>query len=52
MSTMDVSPVVDVDVVQTLGGFESQVVITGVGSLSEVSEGGLHESSGLLNRSY
>lgn len=51
VSALDVGPVVDVDVVQALGGFESKVIITRLGSLSEVSEGGLHESCGLLNMS-
>jgi hypothetical protein len=49
---MNVGPVVDVDVVKSLGGFESLVVITGLGSLSESSQGGLNESSGLLYTTF
>jgi hypothetical protein len=51
MSTLNIGPVVNVDIIKTLGGFESQVIITWLGSLSEGSEGSLNESCGLLYRS-
>ena len=49
VSSVDVSSVLHIDVVKTLGGSESEVVVTWLCGLPEVSNRGVHESGHLLS---
>lgn len=52
ISSMDVGPVVNVDVVEALRRLESEVIVAWCSSLSETSDGGLHHHSGILHNEY
>lgn len=50
VGSVNAGPVVDVDVVETLGGAEAEVVVAGGGGLSEASDGGGNETGGVLSK--
>lgn len=52
ISSMDVGPVVNIDVVKALGRLESEIVVAWCSSLSETSDRGLHHHSGILHNEY